>query len=142
MKVREIVTSEVKLAHTGMTVLEAAQLMADADVGGLPIVQDDDIVGFVTDRDIVLRVVAPGLDLRNTTIGDVMTKGVHTLTADQDIQEAAETMREKAVRRMIVTNEEGKIAGILSLGDLATRSGAEVDTGKVLSDISAAQPTK
>jgi CBS domain-containing protein len=141
MRVGDIMTSGVKMAHTGMTVLEAAQLMSDTDVGGIPVVEDEEVVGFVTDRDIVLRVVAPGLDLRDTTVGDVMTKGAHKLTTDQDIQEAAQIMRENAIRRMVVTNDEGKIAGILSLGDLATRSGSVVNTGRVLGDIIAAQPS-
>jgi len=142
MKVSEVMTTEVKLAHKGWTVLEAAQVMSDADVGGMPIVEDDDIVGFVTDRDIVLRAVAQGLDLRNTTVADVMTKNVVKLKSDQDVSEAARIMREKKVRRMIVTDSDDKIAGILSLGDLAERSGAEVDTGKVLGEISAAQPNE
>ncbi len=140
VKVQDVMTSEVKLAHTGMSVLEAAQVMSDADIGGMPIVEEDNIVGFVTDRDLVLRAVAPGLDLRTTTLGDVMTKDVVKLRADQDIKEAADLMRKEKVRRMIVTNEEDKIAGILSLGDLAARTGAEVDTGKVLDEISSAEP--
>jgi len=142
VKVEDIMTSDVKLAHKGMTVLEAAQIMGDSDVGGMPVVQDEDIVGFVTDRDIVLRAVAPGLDLRNTTVGDVMSTGAHTLKVDQDVVEAARIMKENAVRRMIVTNKDDKIAGILSLGDLATRTDGEVEAGRVLGEISSARPSE
>jgi CBS domain-containing protein len=122
----------VKLARADMSIREAAQVMTDFNIGGLPVVSNGHLVGFVTDRDIILRVIAAGLDVRKTTVGEAMTQNVVKLDAQAEAAEALRAMKDNKIRRVVVTDKADEIAGILSLGDLAARGGIVMDTGHVL----------
>lgn len=121
MKLGQIMTLEVEVARPEDTVQRAAEIMRDADVGFLPVVEGEAVVGVVTDRDIVLRFVADALDYSGTAVTDVMTRDFFSCFEDQDVEGAAQVMEDKRIRRMVVLSREGKLVGVVSLGDLARR---------------------
>ena len=139
MKLKEIMTKEVETVHPENTLREAAQKMRVRDIGFLPVCEGDQFVGVLTDRDIVLRTTAEGMD-PNTIIGrDLMTAPVVYCFEDQDVQEAARLMEEHQVRRVVVlSREEDRIAGVVSLGDMA-KSAAKETSADVLQSVS--EPT-
>jgi CBS domain-containing protein len=117
------------------TVAEAAEVMRIHDIGVVPVFQDDVLCGLLTDRDLVVRVLALGRDPRTTRLGEVCSRELCTLAPDDDVTEALLLIRAHAVRRIPVL-EEGKVVGIVSIGDLAV----ERDPTSVLAHISAAPP--
>lgn len=134
MHVSEVMTAQVSTATPRTTIREVAQTMASIESGAVPVLEGGEVVGLVTDRDIVLRVVAEGKSL-DTPISEVMTEAVETCREDDNLAEATAKMSSKQIRRLVVLSENGKLAGILSLGDVAIDYGAKV-VGKTLSDIS------
>ncbi len=117
------------------TLVEAAGLMRELDVGVLPVYEDEKLAGMVTDRDIVLRGVANGLDAYTATVREVMSTGVFHIFADQEVEEAARVMEERQVRRLPVLNRSKKLVGILSLGDVAVTSNPAF-SGQALREVS------
>jgi CBS domain-containing protein len=117
------------------TVVDAARRMRDDDIGDVIVLDGDRVCGIVTDRDLVVRAVADERDLRTTTVRDVCSADVATLSPDDDVQRAIDMMKQKAIRRIPVV-EDGTAIGIVSIGDLAIESTGE----KALADISAAKP--
>lgn len=132
--VRDVMTTNPVCCTPETTITDAARKMAQEDIGDV-LVQDGGKVGIVTDRDVVLRVIAEGRDPVNTRVGDVCSSDVATVSPDTPIATAIGLMRDKAVRRLPVV-EDGKPVGILSLGDLAERQ----DPKSALADISSAPP--
>jgi CBS domain-containing protein len=135
--VRELMTHDLRTVMKSATLVEAAREMRDGDVGPILVMDGDDVLGILTDRDIVVRGVAEERDPKSTNSGDVCTTGVIGVEADQPASAAAELMRENDIRRLVVT-EGGRPVGILSIGDLAV----ELDTDSALADISAASPNR
>jgi CBS domain-containing protein len=127
-------TNPVTMPMTA-TIVDAAQRMRDEDIGDVIILDGARVAGIVTDRDIVVRGVAGDRDLVSTSVRDICTADVVTLSPDDDLKRAIEIMRQKAVRRIPIV-EGGKAVGIVSIGDLAIESNGE----KALADISAAKP--
>ena len=138
MKVSEVMTAQVATATPRSTVREVARTMAEIETGAVPVTDDGRVVGLVTDRDIVLRVVAEGLSL-DTPIADVMTEGVETCSEEDNVADATAKMGGKQIRRLVVLNESGQLAGILSLGDVAQEYGAK-QVGRTLEEISENTP--
>jgi CBS domain-containing protein len=136
MKVKDVMTRGCECIPPDSTLQEAAQRMKQLDVGPLPVCADDRLAGMLTDRDIVLRAVAEGRDPKATRVRDVMTPHVTYCFEDQDVAEAARIMREKQIRRLVVLNRDKRLAGILSLGDIAVDAGDEHLTGETLERIS------
>jgi len=138
MDVKEVMTAQVSVARPSSTVAEVAKLMADVESGAIPVVDDGRVVGLVTDRDIVLRVVAErrGLD---TPVSEVMTSGVETCREDENVADAAARMGARQIRRLVVLDGAGGLAGILSLGDIALDYGAKA-VGRTLEEISGNTP--
>lgn len=122
MKVHEIMTAHARCAGPENTLVEAAGLMRQLDIGALPVCEEDRIVGMVTDRDITIRAVADGRDPNNTAVRDVMTAAVAHVMADQSVEEAARLMQQREIRRLPVLNRNRRLVGILSLGDIAMSS--------------------
>ena len=118
MKVGEFMTAQVVSAKPDDTVEEVARMMSEIDSGAIPVIEDDVVVGIITDRDIVIRVIAERKD-GFTPVSDVMTQGVESCLEDDDIAEAARRMAELQMRRLIVFNDQGELSGIISLGDIA-----------------------
>jgi CBS domain-containing protein len=134
-KVSEVMTHDPRTVEPSATLTEVARIMREDDIGAVVVVENGAAVGLVTDRDIVVRAVADGRDPNSTSVGEVASGDLRTLTPDQDLEDAIALMREWDVRRVVVV-QDGRPVGILSLGDLAI----ERDAGSVLADISSEPP--
>jgi CBS domain-containing protein len=134
--VRELMTSEVVYLQVDTTLDEAARVMRDGGIGDVVVVEDDRLVGLVTDRDIVVRAVAEGYSPTEMTLGAVVSRELVTVQPDDTLRTAATIMREQAVRRVLVCDGERGLVGILSVGDLAI----DIDPDSVLGGISGAKP--
>lgn len=135
MKVREAMTREVRLVRPDQSIREAANLMAQLDIGALPVEDGDRLVGMITDRDIAVRAVAQGRNA-DTPIRDVMSHDVKYCYEDQTIDEVTRNMADIRVRRLPVLNRDKRLVGILSLGDLAIDASAQDEAGEALGGIS------
>jgi len=139
MQVKEVMTRGAECVAPDATLQEAAQKMKGLDVGPLPVCDNNRLVGMLTDRDITVRAVAEGKDPRTSRVRDVMTEGITYCFEEDDVADAARLMKEKQIRRLVVLNRDKRLAGIVSLGDLAVETGDEHLTGKTLEHVS--QPT-
>ena len=133
--IQDAMTSGPKTIEPGTTVEEAARTMASENVGSLPIVEGDRIVGVVTDRDLAVRVLAEGKS-GDTPVGEIASKDVVTIDPQQSLEEAARLMAEHQLRRLPVVEEDGKLVGILAQADLA-KLGHDSLTGETVQQISA-----
>ncbi|HOG47551.1 MAG TPA: CBS domain-containing protein [Anaerolineae bacterium] len=118
MKIREIMTTDVVSVPSSATIMEAARLMRDADIGDVLIQDSNQLMGILTDRDIACRAVAEGLDCAGARVGDIMSRDLFTGMPDWDVNSASDLMAEEQIRRLPIM-ENGKLVGIVSLGDLA-----------------------
>ena len=132
--IREAMTPSPTTVEPSTTVQEAARTMKSEDIGSLPIVEGGRLVGVITDRDIAIRIVAEGKGAE-TTVGEIASKDVVTVDPQQSLEEAARLMAEHQVRRLPVTEEDGKLVGILAQADLA-QTGHDALTGEVVQQIS------
>jgi CBS domain-containing protein len=120
MKVKDIMTSEVQVIHPDDTLQAAAEKMSSHDIGFLPVLEADQLVGVLTDRDLVLRGVAQGLHSDAMLGRELMTAPVIHCFEDQDVKEVAKLMEESQIRRLVVLSYPDKrLVGVVSLGDLA-----------------------
>jgi CBS domain-containing protein len=126
MKIEDIMSPYVRCVQSDVTLVEAAVVMRDMDVGALPICEQGRLVGMLTDRDVTVRAVAECRDPRFTTVKQVMSPGVIYLFADQEVEDATELMEMKQVRRLPILNREKRLVGIVSLGDVAVHSSNEL----------------
>jgi CBS domain-containing protein len=136
---RDVMTQHPIALSGGATVVEAARQMRLCDVGAVLV--DDGLqrtFGILTDRDIAVRVVAEALDPLTTKVGDVCTRAPIVMSQDEDIRRAVKTMRDHAIRRIVVVDDDQRAVGIVSLGDLAI----ERDGWSALAQISAAPPNQ
>jgi CBS domain-containing protein len=133
--IREVMTADPRSVSSSDTVVDAAREMREGDVGAIIVADEGRVTGILTDRDIVVRVVADGRDPASTTVGDVATMDVITLTVDQTVEDAIRIVREHDVRRIPVV-QDGRPAGIVSIGDLAI----ERDPDSALADIASEPP--
>jgi len=138
-KCNDIMTRDVVTGTPQNTIVEIAKLMKTEDIGPILIVdreQSKTLVGIVTDRDIVMKVIAEGQDAKATRVGDVMSKKLVTCRADDDVDVAMNAMAQYQLRRIPVVAENMKLLGIISQADVATRVDAPEKTGEVVKDIS------
>lgn len=133
--IREVMTENPKTVEASATLKEAAEIMANENIGNVLVVENDEVQGIVTDRDIVVRAVAKGENPEDCSVREVATTDVTVLSPDDSIDDAVKKMEEKDVRRLPVV-EDGKPVGIVSLGDLAK----EADKDSALANISSASP--
>ena len=134
--IRDVMTTNPETLPESTTVREAAETMRANDIGDVVIVDDNGAIsGILTDRDIVVRVVAEGRDPRVTRIGDIASRELTAASPDDPVDRAVQLMRERAIRRLPVV-DKGKPVGIVSIGDLAL----DRDPDSALADISAATP--
>lgn len=135
MKVSDAMTSQVSTARPTDSIRQVAQTMAKVESGVVPVVEDGKVVGVVTDRDIVLRVVAEGRSF-DSPISEAMSDGEVLSVKEEDVlADATAKMANHQVRRLIVLNDAGDLTGILSLGDVAKDYGSK-QVGKTLEEIS------
>ncbi|MEU0007999.1 CBS domain-containing protein [Streptomyces sp. NPDC006314] len=132
--VRDIMTSQLVTVEPQASVTAVAQKMRDEDIGVVLVVEDDELRGLVSDRDLVVRALAEGGDPEQRTVASACSGDVVTVTPDEDLDHAVELMREHSIRRLPVV-EQGHPVGIVSLGDMAIERDAE----SALGDISAAK---
>ena len=125
MKVREIMTSDVKTCRRETSLAEAVKLMWDRDCGALPIVNSDGTVsGMITDRDICIAIATRGRTADRIAVGDVAAGQVCTCAPDDEAIAALQTMKSQRVRRLPVVDANGRLKGILSLNDVVTQGAA------------------
>jgi CBS domain-containing protein len=135
-RIRDVMTTNPQTLPESTNVREAAETMRANDIGDVVVVDDNgELSGILTDRDIVVRVVAEGRDPRATRIGDIASRELTAVSPDDPIDRAVQLMRERAIRRLPAV-EKNKVVGIVSIGDLAL----DRDPDSALADISAAPP--
>lgn len=136
MKIRELMTTDVRTCAPEDTLQHAAALMADLDVGIIPVAEGGNkLHGVLTDRDIVVRAVAKGMDINSTKVSDCVSGKVVTISPEATADEAAKLMADNQVRRLPVV-ENNKLCGIVAIGDLAVVGIHENEAGFALSEIS------
>lgn len=135
MKVREAMHKGVEWVEPATTVKALAQRMREHDIGAIPIGENDRLVGMVTDRDIVVRGVSEEADCSSLTARDVMTKGVVYCRDLEEVEDAVRIMEQKEIRRLPVLDENKRMVGMLSLGDVSHSTSHEV-TGEVTAAVS------
>jgi CBS domain-containing protein len=135
--VRDAMTQGVQSTAPTQSVADAAQMMRENDVGSLPVVEADRLVGIVTDRDIVVRAVAERVDPQSVSVDDVASHDVVSVSPDENLDEALEVMARHRVRRLPVV-QDGRLVGMLAQADVALEA-KEKKTGELLEEIS--QPT-
>ena len=136
MQVREVMSDAPASVRPDASIASVAVQMRDLDIGFLPVCDGDRVVGTVTDRDIVVRTVAARADPSLRTVFDAMTADVVACHADDSIEEAAERMAERQVRRLVVLDRDQKLVGVVSLGDLSTRTHDERVSAATLEAVS------
>jgi CBS domain-containing protein len=133
--VRDVMTPLPRVLDTSASVTDAAEIMRDSDIGDVVVYEDCQLYGILTDRDIVVRVLAEGSDPATVRVGQVCSRELTTIPPEASVGEAVRLIREKAIRRLPVV-EEGEVVGIVSMGDIAVAR----DRKSALGDVSAAPP--
>ena len=134
-QLKDLMSRDVKVISPDMSIKEAAIKMRDGDFGMMPVGEDDRMIGTLSDRDIVIRAVADGLDA-DTKVRDVMSEGVAWAYEDDSVENAAMIMSEWQVRRLPVVDRDKRLVGIVTLGDFAVESTDIQPVAEALSEIS------
>lgn len=134
MRIRDVMSKDVQVARPGDTLQQVAERMRAGDFGFMPVAEGDQLIGTVTDRDIVVRAVAGGA-APSSPIVEYVSRNPHTANADDDLKVVLEAMGSKQIRRLPVVDKDGRLVGVVSLGDLSTRV-KEKYAGEALEDIS------
>ena len=124
MKVSEVMTSDVQTVSADQTAREAASFMLRAEAGSIPVLDGDEVIGIITDRDIAVRGVAEGRS-PDTPVRDLMSDGIICAHEDDDVTDVARRMSEEQIRRLPVLDHDKRLVGIVSLGDLAPETRGE-----------------
>jgi CBS domain-containing protein len=135
MKVRDVMTSEVVTARADTTLEEIATMMKAGDTGAIPVVEENELLGLITDRDIVIRCVAEGHDPSDVTAEDILSENLEVVDPDTNVEEALDLMARHQIRRLPVV-DNGELVGMVSLGDMAVKRSGKKDTGETLKDVS------
>ena len=123
-KCSEVMTREPICCEPGEAVTRAAEIMKQQDIGSIPVVESHNsrrLVGIVTDRDLVTKIVAGGREVTRATVKDAMTSNPASCAEDDDVNRAVTLMAERQVRRMPVVDQQGRLTGIIAQADVATR---------------------
>ena len=134
MKVRDLMTRDVQTVRPSETIQQVARRMSELDTGFIPICDGDRVIGLLTDRDIAIRAVAEGKG-PDTPATEIMTSGAESVMEDDDLDEVTDKMSRLQIRRILVLDAGHKLAGVLSLGDVALEAKAK-EAGRTLADIS------
>lgn len=142
-KCREVMTKDPASCSASEMVTKVASLMKQHDVGSVPVVESDKrLVGIVTDRDIVLKVVAAGRNPEQTPVKEAMTPNPVSCKEDDDLDYALKLMKERQVRRMPIADGSGRLTGIIAQADVATRVSKDAKTGELVEAISESAKTR
>ena len=123
MKLKDIMTTQVEVVRPDTSILEAAGKMRSQDVGSLPVVEGQRLVGVITDRDITIRATAQGRDAKSTPVRDILSSELVYAFEDQDLEEAERLMQEKQIRRLPVLSRDKQLVGIVALADVVAEAG-------------------
>ncbi len=134
--IQDLMTPDLKSLEATASVRAAAELMRESDIGDVVVLENNRLCGIVTDRDIVVRVLADGSDPGMVTVGDICSRELTTVPPTASIDDAVRLIRQKAIRRLPVVEDNGEILGIISIGDIAVAK----DRESALADVSAAPP--
>jgi CBS domain-containing protein len=140
MLVRHAMATDPQTARPDMTAADAAGLMARLDVGVIPIAEGDQLLGLVTDRDLVVRVLADRRDPTEVKLGEILTRSPVTVTPDMQVSHARDLMAEHQIRRLPVVKAE-KLVGIISMGDIAFADASKRAVGETLQQVSESPST-
>lgn len=135
MKIAELMTRDVQTVTPETDLVTVAKHMKELNVGVIPVVQGQTLLGLITDRDIVIRALAKGIDVRDAAVRDYISSDPSTVSPQDDVKQAAEIMAREQIRRLPVV-EGGKLVGIVSLGDVAVDLGKDKLSGDALEQIS------
>lgn len=135
-RLKDVMTPGVEVIHPSATVAEAAEKMRMLNIGVIPVCDGERLVGMLTDRDVVVRIIADQRDPKRTTVIEAMTPEVAYCFEDEDVQKAARLMVEKQIRRLVILNRDKRLVGIVSLGDLAVQTDDTRLSGEVLEYVS------
>jgi CBS domain-containing protein len=136
MKIRDVMTRSVELVNPDTSLEEAARKMRETDTGFLPVGENDRLAGTLTDRDITIRAVAEGRDPKSAKVRDAMSDELVYVFEDAETAEAADLMAQRQIRRLPVLNQDKRLVGVVSLGDLATRTPDDDVVGQTVQDVS------
>jgi CBS domain-containing protein len=134
MKISEVMTRDVQTVRPDQPVQQAASFMLSADAGSIPVIDGDRLIGMITDRDIAVRGIAKGYG-PDTPVRELMTDDIICARADDDVDDVASKMSEAQVRRLPVIDDNERLCGIVSLGDLS-RDGDESSAQEALQGVS------
>jgi len=132
--IQDLMTPDLKALEATASVRAAAELMRESDIGDVVVLENNRLCGIVTDRDIVVRVLAEGSDPGMVTVGEICSRELTTVPPTATIDDAVRLIRQKAIRRLPVVEDNGEILGIISIGDIAVAK----DRESALADVSAA----
>jgi len=135
MKLREIMTSNVEVIHPNDTLQTAASKMHDRDIGFLPVCDGDRLIGVLTDRDLITRALAEGMESKAMLGRDLVTSPAIYCFDDQSVDEAAKLMHDNQIRRLVILSRDKRMVGVVSLGDLAMSADDKL-SGDVLQSVS------
>lgn len=136
MKIKDIITPDPQCISPDTLLTEAAAEMKSLDIGILLVCEDSQLVGTLTDRDIIIRAVAEGYDPNTISVSRIMSRDLIYCFDEDEIATAARMMEKHQIRRLPVLNREMQLVGIVSLGDLVVRTGAENLAGRILERVS------
>ena len=139
MKVRDIMTTSVVSLSVEDTVVNAASIMKELNIGSVPVCQGSNVVGIITDRDITLKSVASGVNSSSQTVKEVMSSNPVVGSPDMSLDDASRIMSEQQIRRLPIV-ENQKLVGVIALGDLAIQSKSDEKAGQALTNISQQTP--
>lgn len=134
--VRDVMTANPKTVTSKDSLIDVARIMRDQGTGVVPVVDGKKILGLVTDRDIVVRVIADGKDIKTVRVNDVMTKQVRTVNEDASVSEVLDMMSSAQIRRVPVVNRNNELVGIVSMKDIAVDAKQDGKVGKAVEKIS------
>ena len=140
LHIKDIMTPQAEVISPDATTEHAASIMKTLDIGVLPVCDEEGLVGILTDRDLVVRVVAASRDPKAVLVGEAMTPSVVYCFEDDDVERAAAIMAGQQIRRLPVLDKNRTLVGIVSMGDIAVQTEDHQLTGKVLEDVS--QPSE
>ncbi|WP_119458989.1 CBS domain-containing protein [Rhodospirillaceae bacterium SYSU D60014] len=135
MQLNEVMTAKVDVVNPATKLQDAAQKMRDQGIGALPVCDGERLVGMVTDRDIVIKIVADGRDVSAATVEQAMSPDVVYCFEDQSVEDAAQAMANNQIRRLPIVNRDKRLVGIVSLGDVSVEGSKEA-AGEALEEVS------
>jgi CBS domain-containing protein len=136
LRIKDVMTPQAEVISPDATTEHAASIMKTLDIGVLPVCDEEGLVGILTDRDLVVRVLAASRDPKAMLVGEAMTASVVYCFEDDDVERAAAIMAGQQIRRLPVLDKNRKLVGLVSVGDIAVQTQDHQLTGKVLEDVS------